>query len=297
MKPLAQQAANLLGQKGDLMHWCRIRLLMTSAFLLLQASCSTPGLPKISMQERFQRVKQSTVRILVNGRPSGTGFAVTPNLIATDFHVVQLLSPTANGQTQISYASKIEVQLPDGRVISATPHPSVQGPGLLIALGKDVALLSVPLNDLTPLKLGSFSAVSEGDPIYLAGFPLFVAQPIVATGILSTKWKMDGYLGQGGPRDVAWLDVTMNAGNSGGPVLSFGGDASQDVVVGIANFSLNPFAKSAEDFAAIAADFPGNAIIMGVDFKRFATLIGSALASQSHGVGGCIAIDYLQLPQ
>jgi len=36
---------------------------------------------------------------------------------------------------------------------------------------------------------------------------------------------------------------------------------------------------------------------MGVDFKRFSTLIGAALASQSHGVGGCIAIDSVRLPK
>jgi hypothetical protein len=65
------------------------------------------------------------------------------------------------------------------------------------------------------------------------------------------------------------------------------------LLIGIANFNLNPFAKSAEDFASVAAAFPGNVMIMGSDFKRFSTLIGSALASKSHGVGGSISIDYV----
>jgi hypothetical protein len=96
---------------------------------------------------------------------------------------------------------------------------------------------------------------------------------------------------------VAWLDITMNRGNSGGPVLLLGSDPSRDAVVGIANFSLNPFAQKAEEFANVAAAFPGSVIILGVDFKRFSMLIGAALASQSHGVGGCLAIDYLHLPK
>jgi len=255
------------------------------------------GQSRSAIQQRVQRVKESTLRILVNGNPAGTGFAVAESLVATNFHVVQQSTPAAGGQTQVSYGSKIEVQLQDGRVLAATPHPSVLGQGLQAAIGKDVALLIVPAKDLRPLKLGRFSDVSEGDSVYLAGYPLWVGQVIVATGMLSTKWKTDGYLGQGGLRDVAWLDITMNKGNSGGPVLLLGSDPSRDAVVGIANFSLNPFAQKAEEFANIAAAFQGNVIMLGVDFKRFSMLIGAALASQSHGVGGCLAIDYLHLPK
>lgn len=253
--------------------------------------------PRDGMRQRVQRVKDSTVRILVNGTPAGTGFAVAANLVATNFHVVQQLSAAPGGQTQVAYAAAIQVQLADGRLLPAAPHPSVVGNNLVTALGRDVTLLTVPVNDLKPLKLGRFADVAEGDRLYLAGFPFGIEQIVVAAGILSTKWKAPGYLGQGSARDVAWLDVTMNKGNSGGPVLLLAEDPARDVVVGIANFSLNPFAQRAEEFANVAASFPGNAVIIGVDFKRFSVLIGSALASQSHGVGGCVAIDYLQLPK
>ena len=94
------------------------------------------------MQQRVQRVKEGTVRVLVNGNPAGTGFAVTENMIATDFHVVQQLTPTASGQAQITYAPKIEVQLHDGRRFAASPHSSVSGQNLQTAIGKDVAVLS-----------------------------------------------------------------------------------------------------------------------------------------------------------
>jgi len=248
---------------------------------------------KGSMRERLRRLRESTVRILVNGRPAGTGFAVAGNLVATNFHVVQHLSPAAGGQTQVEYAGAIQIQLHDGRLLSAAPHPSVTENNLSFAVGRDVTLLTVTANDLKPLKLGRFADAAEGDPLYLAGYPFNVEQVVVATGILSTKWKASGYLSQGGTRDVAWLDMTMNKGNSGGPVLSLADDA----VVCIANFSLNPFAQSAEDFANIAAKFPGQAVVLGIDFKKFSSLIGAALSSQSHGVGGCVAVDYVQLPK
>ena len=74
-------------------------------------------------------------------------------------------------------------------------------------------------------------------------------------------------------------------------------DPAKDAVVGLANFSLNPFAQNAEEFAQIAARFPGLGAVLGVGFKKFSALIGAALSAQSHGVGGCVAIDYVQLPK
>jgi S1-C subfamily serine protease len=247
------------------------------------------------MRQRFQRIKESTVRILVGGRAAGTGFAVAPNLIATNFHVVQQISAAPNNQTQVAVASTIEVELQGGRKLSAAPHPSILGKNLQEAIGKDIAILTVPGANLRPLALGRFADIEDGDGLYLAGFPLGVEQPIVTTGRLSTKWKTPGYMGQGGSRDVAWLDVSMTKGNSGGPVVRVSDNPDHDAVIGIANFSLNPFAQTAEELAGIAAAFPGNVAIMGVDFKKFAVVVGSALASQSHGVGGCVAVDYLKL--
>lgn len=269
-------------------------LVVTVAFLISRAESAEAG---GEMRQRVQLVRESTVRILVNGAPAGTGFAVASNLIATNFHVVQQVSPAAGGGTQVAYAGTIKVQLHDGRVLSATPHASVLGSNLQAAIGRDVVVLTVPANDLKPLKLGRLMNAAEGDHVYLAGYPFGIEQLVVATGMLSTKWKAPGYLGQGGARDVAWLDITMNKGNSGGPVLLLADDPVHDVVVGIANFSLNPFAQSAEEFANVAANFPASVIIMGVDFKKFSVLVGAALAAQSHGVGGCVAIDLLQVPK
>ena len=75
------------------------------------------------MKERVKLIKQSTVRVLVNGQASGTGFTVLKDgLIATCFHVVQHIQAAPNGQTQITYASPIEVELNDGTKLAATVH-------------------------------------------------------------------------------------------------------------------------------------------------------------------------------
>ena len=264
--------------------------------IVFVAFCTSNACSENQFHQRFKQARESTVRILVNDIPAGTGFAVTSELIATNFHVVQHISPGNDGQTQISYSSNIKVQLADKRELRARPHPSVLEQGFRDAVGKDIVLLAVPINDLRPVKLGRFADIKEGDAIYLVGFPLGIEHPIIASGIFSTKWKTKGYLGQGDQRDVAWLDITMNKGNSGGPVFLIADDPAQDTVIGVANFNLNPFSHDAENFAKVAANFPGNIMMMGINFKEFSILIGKALASQTHGVGGCIAIDNLRLP-
>ncbi len=262
----------------------------------LMISWTTTACSENGFRQRLKRARESIVRILVNDIAAGTGFAVAPGLIATNFHVVQKISAGNEGQTRIEYSLNIKVQLADKREFIANPHPSVVGPGIREAVGKDIALLTIPYKDLRPVKLGHFVEIEEGDAIYLMGYPLGIEQPVIASGILSTKWKTSGYLGQGGQRDVAWLDITMNKGNSGGPIFLIADDPEQDTVIGVANFILNPFAHDAGEFAKVAAAFPGNMMLMGIDFKKFSTLISKALSSQTHGVGGCIAIDSLHLP-
>ena len=47
-----------------------------------------------SMKDRVAKIKESTVRILVDDRPMGTGFIVSKKgLVATCFHVVQWRTP------------------------------------------------------------------------------------------------------------------------------------------------------------------------------------------------------------
>jgi len=247
------------------------------------------------MKHRLAQIKRATVRILIDGQPSGSGFIISRNgLIGTCFHVVQRLLPVSSEQTQITYATSIEVEFNDGNKLPAIANSSCRNQGFLEALSKDYCLLEVKSKNLSPLFLGTFADACEGDNIYLCGFPFGISQAVVSVGMLSTKWITSGYLNRGSEREVAWLDITMNKGNSGGPVVLIGNEPQEDKVIGIASFGLNPFASSAEKLIQIVQKFPGKAFIMGVNFKEFATLIGTALESNSLGVGGCISIDYLK---
>lgn len=247
------------------------------------------------MKERLAQIKRVTVRILVNGQPSGTGFVISSDgLVATCFHVVQHVSPAPGEQTQITYAPSIEVEFNDGEKLPAIVHNSCQNQGFLEAFSKDYCILEVESRNLVFLPLGTFADAYEGADIYLCGFPLGINQAVASVGMFSAKWTTSGYLNQGSNREVAWLDVTMNKGNSGGPIVLIGKELKDDKVIGIASFGLNPFADSAEELILIVQTFPGNVFMMGVDFKKFATLIGTALASNSLGVSGCVSIDYLK---
>jgi S1-C subfamily serine protease len=193
---------------------------------------------------------------------------------------------------QVSIAGPIEVETPSGQRFSAVPHPNCITQGIETAIAADFMLLSVPSLQAPALPLGAFADVDEGDEIYLAGYPLAIEQPVVAHGLLSTKWQSPSHLIQGPNRDVAWLDVTMNKGNSGGPVLRIANDEQDDSVIGIASFGLNPFAADIEQITQVAAQFPGHGNIMGVPMGPFFTTVGRALSSNSLGVSGCVAIDY-----
>ena len=266
---------------------------------------------RAAMRERYRRIKESTVKMVVDGQRTASGFAVGEDLVVTNFHVIQKAVPAPNDQIDIGFAANIEVELQDGRRFAAKPHSSLMekkfkeesGKDVIAekkfkeVLGKDVILLSISEKVLRPLKVGRFADVEEGDTIYLAGYPFGIDQVIVTRGVLSTKWKAPGNMGQGGLRDVAWLDVSMTTGNSGGPVVVISDKPENDVVIGVANFVLSPFAENAEQLITIANSTPGNVVMMGVDFKKFFAVVGSAIATQSHGVGGCIAIDYADVPK
>ncbi len=249
-----------------------------------------------SMKDRVAKIKESTVRILVDDRPVGTGFIVSKKgLIATCFHVVQHAQTTVNEQTQITHATNIEVEFSDGTKSPATIHQSCQNQGFQKALSRDYAILVVkPHKILVPLALGEFTDTEEGEEVYTCGFPFGLDKPFVSKGILSTKITTSGYLGQGVDRDAALLDITLNKGNSGGPVVLIGKTPQDDKVIGIATFTLSPLSTPLAQLADRVQRFPGNVLIMGVDFKQFSILIKNSFEASSVGIGGCISVDYMK---
>jgi serine protease Do len=281
----------------------KVRLIFVSFFLLvlhLTGCAPTPNRiqrTESDMRVRIQHAKAATVRILVNGQASGTGFIVSPTgTVVTCFHVVQTITPNptpANpNQITVGLAANIQVELSDGQRVPATAHPSSVNQGFAAAIARDYFILNIGGQNRPFLKTALFATAHEGDRVYSCGFPMGIEQPVIATGIVSTKWQSPDYLGSASQREVAWLDLTMNKGNSGGPIILAGDHPEDDRVVGIATFILNPFAKPVGELVGVVNGFPGSAIIMGMDFETFAKLVGTALASASMGVSGCVSADY-----
>ncbi len=237
---------------------------------------------------------ESTVRIWVEGAPSGSGFVVAPDgLVATNYHVVMARDHSQPEGEMPGVSAEIKVEFKDGRILEAEALSCVEHSDLWLSRSKDFAVLKVDAQGLQALPLGSLSDVPEGAPICLAGFPLGIDQPVVASGTLSTKWTTDAAFNHSGTREVAWLDVTLNRGNSGGPVVALGVGEHEDCVVGIATFQLNPFAGRAERLADAVRPTGTDLVVPGFSMKELALLTGEALSHNSLGVGGCVSVGYL----
>jgi serine protease Do len=256
--------------------------------------------PDPFMKERVKKIKESTVEIIAsygNSKSSGTGFVVSKEgLIATCFHVVGRAHYETDSSITYSLASTIEVVFNSNDTVSAVVYnPNKNGEELREAISKDYCILSLSSKrNVVPLKLGNFSDAEEGDSIYICGYPLGISQPVVATGMLSSKFLDGGYYFRNVHREVAWLDLTMNTGNSGGPIVLMGKNPDDDVVIGIANFILNPFSTPAENMKSTFEFERANVTRTGDDWKNFAVLASEALSYSSLGVGGCVSIDYLK---
>ena len=98
------------------------------------------------------------------------------------------------------------------------------------------------------------SNVSDGNLTYTCAYPLDLEQQIISVGIMSTQYIKDisipfKDISKGNfktKRNEGWLDLTMNNGNSGGAVIRIGKATEEDVVIGIADFKLNPFSDTTQ---------------------------------------------------
>ena len=153
---------------------------------------------------------------------------------------------------------------------------------------------------INPLKIGKFANIREGDQIYTSGYPLNVQQQIPSSGILSSKWnesrveiKRINLKDSLVLREVAWLDITMNRGNSGGPVVKMGKTYKDDEVIGIATFILNPSANAASQLVNYYSQPRSDINLDGVSSNAINLLFAQAISNNSIGVSGCISIKYL----
>lgn len=285
-------------------------------------------------EERVAKVKQATVRIFKNGTPAGTGFLVSKDgHIVTAFHVVYGGYVLTEDNKKILSYGDIEIQLSSGEKLPAIVVDQLRGRHALEGAEKDHCILKVAANRPLPyILIGEFASASEGADIYICGFPSGLEKPLVAFGILSTKTSISFEVLEkttvpvmdqkdGVQVEAAYLDVTMNKGNSGGPVVLIGKNPKDDRVIGILSFQATPLtqqlvsylkrlhtespaanAKLIDQLLTPNRGFgsslsylnyfdPPKSPFKSEEFKEFVGLVATSLESASLGIGGCVAID------
>lgn len=150
--------------------------------------------------ELSKRARASLVSIEPAGRDGeiagvGTGFVIADGLIATNMHV-------------IGEARPLKVSLPDGAKLEVTAIEAWNRE-------KDLAILRVGAQGLTPLSLGDSSALSQGDYVAAMGNPLGLRFSVVE-GVVSAVRELDGH-------QMIQIAMPVERGNSGGPLLDRAG--------------------------------------------------------------------------
>ncbi len=133
--------------------------------------------------------------------PSGSGSAFVvqaDGILVTAAHVIK-------------NAAKVTVNI-DGRTSEAR---------VLVSNEKlDLAILKVPLGNLTPLPLGNSNQVSVGEEVRVFGFPFGTA---LGESVKVNRGTISG-IDTMGTQKVLQTDAPINPGNSGGPLVSQKGE-------------------------------------------------------------------------
>lgn len=166
--------------------------------LLMAASLATgeePDSGPKSAEAIARETRPSLVTITHESRRGqggeGSGFFVSPGLIATNLHVIQEARP-------------IHVTTSDGRELTVTAvHASDRK--------LDLALVEVAEEDVPALPLGDSSALPDGLSVVAMGNPQGFEFSVVE-GIISATRDFDGV-------SMIQLAIPIEPGNSGGPLL------------------------------------------------------------------------------
>lgn len=168
---------------------------------LAELSSTLPPVPPV------YRPKQTRIE---KGYSTGTGFFVTNDgYLLTSYHVIE-------------DASNIAIRIKNGDFIQASLVKSDPS--------NDLALLKVSYVS-KPLVIGASSSTAKADEVFTLGYPLIAIQGQEQKANFGKINSMSGYYG-----DIRLLqiDVPIQPGNSGGPLVNTKGE-----VIGIVNATLN----------------------------------------------------------
>ena len=247
--------------------------------------------------ERVERAKAATVMITLDSiNKMGSAFYINAEgHIATCWHVIE---PAAirNDKNEITGFKKIFILGKTGKRQTYSVPRYFYGIGYKLALIYDYCMLVPDAEVTTPtpfLKIGKFSTVKEGDEIYTCGYPLGIPQQFISRGIVSTKYSDTITLSDASrySRNVMLMDLTLNRGNSGGPILKVGETALDDEVIAMADFIVNPTGGNI-NYVIDKLKSSGGISIQGFDTNLVLGQLLEYLSSTSVGVSGGMSIDY-----
>jgi hypothetical protein len=144
----------------------------------------------------YKNIVNSTVTIITDNGSQGSGFFIAPNIIATNYHVIE-------GSTTAScYLNNSEIKY------------KIDG---YLALDKAVDLILLKISGLNKpsIKL-STSDVSIGQKVFVIGSPIGLSATIT-DGIISGMRNFEGY-------KLIQMSAPISPGSSGGPVLNSRGE-------------------------------------------------------------------------
>lgn len=157
-------------------------------------------------KEMFRQVKNSIVTV-EHEKGFGSGFIISESgFIITNYHVVEGLE-------------QVNIKFNNGDVKNAD----------VVKLNKyyDLALLKLSEGFYSPIRMGNSDSIGEGDELYAIGTPTSIELgQTITRGIVSGKRVLE-------EREYIQSDVSINGGNSGGPLLNNRGE-----VVGVACMKL-----------------------------------------------------------
>lgn len=259
-------------------------------------------------RKRIQSLNNTIARISIDSLgSSGTGFVITKKgHIATCNHVIQpafYRNPVNNGIDSIRV---IRAEFRNGDEKEYVVLPEYYGDEYMIGLVEDYIILApreITNQQFDFLKVGQWEDVSEGDEIYTAGYPLQIKQRIISKGVFSTKYDGSRNLQTGNgvkfsrTRKEAWVDLTLNKGNSGGPIILMGKNAKKDKVVGLATFLWNPYANNSLKLSKALNEFEKQNPNLNVN--KLLAYVFEAISKNSLGISGAVPSDgiYLKLQQ
>lgn len=146
------------------------------------------------MAEVLDRSQAAVVRVNTD-KGQGSGFIIEAGVVVTADHVVR-------------QASSIEVELLDGRTFGA----SLLGRHL----AGDIAVLSIPNEEMPTLPLGDSADLSRGAFVIKLGYPAgLTGEPTATTGIVSRLEIQERH-----GVELIQTDAALNPGDSGGPLMN-----------------------------------------------------------------------------